>query len=207
MARPLYCSVDPELHRPEQRPLRWDLGYLGTYSDDRQPPLERLMLDPARKAPDMKFVVAGPLYPESIEWPDNCKRIAHLPPDRHRRFYASQRFTLNITRAAMIEAGYSPSVRLFEAAACGTPVISDHWDGLDTFFEVGSEILVSHSARQTLGFLRDVPEPDRLQIARRSRERVLRDHTADCRAEELVRHLQESAQEKSLATRTGQRTG
>jgi len=200
MARPLHCSVDPEVHYPQEEPIRWDMGYLGTYSDDRQPRLDQLMLEPARRAPDLRFVVAGPLYPESIAWPGNCDRVEHLAPAQHRGFYAAQRFTLNVTRDDMIRAGYSPSVRLFEAAACGTPVISDYWDGLNSFLEIGSEILVSHSPGETLEYLRDMPDEQRREIGRRSRQRIFREHTADCRAEQLVRYLREAAGAKKAVS-------
>lgn len=185
MARPLYCSFDPELYFPEAREPLWDLGYMGTYSDDRQPPLEQLMLETARRWAKGRFVVAGPQYPHSITWPANMERIEHLPPAEHRAFYNQQRFTLNITRADMIRAGYSPSVRLFEAAACATPIISDFWEGLDSFFRIGEEILVARSAEDTLRFLQEISETERQSIGRRSRERVLREHTAAHRAAEL----------------------
>jgi spore maturation protein CgeB len=192
MARPLYCSVDPLLYFPEKnRDLRWDLGYLGTYSDDRQPPLERLMLQAARVGRSLRFVVAGPQYPASVRWPWNVQRIEHLPPAQHRAFYNSQRFTLNITRAEMIRAGYSPSVRLFEAAACGTPIISDTWDGLDAFFEPGQEILISEDVEQTLQYLNELPEDERVAIGERARKRVLAEHTAAHRAIELERYARE----------------
>jgi spore maturation protein CgeB len=185
MARPLYCSVDPALYYPEPCPPRWDLGYLGTYSDDRQPPLDRLLLEPARRWPEGRFVVAGPQYPDGIAWPPNVQRIEHLPPAAHRGFYAAQRFTLNVTRAAMVAAGYSPSVRLFEAAACGTPIISDPWPGLDELFALGSEILIAASPEDTLRYLRDTPEAERQAIGARARARVLAAHTSAHRAAEL----------------------
>src|SRR5690606_36930284 len=127
----LYCAFDGERYKPDAdvHPTL-DLGYMGTYSDDRQPTLQRLLLDVARDWPQGRFAVAGPQYPDSIDWLPNVQRIQHLPPSRHREFYSSQRFTLNVTRADMIELGHSPSVRLFEAAACATPVISDDWPGL-----------------------------------------------------------------------------
>ncbi|MCC9166203.1 CgeB family protein [Pontibacter harenae] len=185
MARPLYCAFDPELYFPEETEMQWDLGYLGTYSDDRQPPLEKLMLDAARQWSAGKFVVAGPQYPESISWPANTQHIHHLPPAEHRKFYNSQRFTQNITRADMIRAGYSPSVRLFEAAACGTPIISDYWEGLDSFFKFDSEILVSYSAEDTLRYLREMSETERKAIGERARQKVLSAHTAAHRAQEV----------------------
>jgi spore maturation protein CgeB len=191
MARPLYCSFDPGLYFPEPAEPRWDLGYMGTYSADRQPPLERLMLEPSREWGGGRFVVAGPQYPESLAWPQNVQRVEHLPPTEHRRFYNQQRFTLNITRADMIRAGYSPSVRLFEAAACGIPIISDCWEGLDSFFEPGKEILLARSGQDTLRYLRELPDPECRAIGLHARERVLAAHTAAHRAAELEGYLME----------------
>lgn len=135
------------------------------------------------------MAVAGPQYPETIAWPENVERIEHLPPAVHRDFYNSQRFTLNITRSDMIAAGYSPSVRLFEAAACGVPIVSDHWAGLDTFFRIGEEILVAVNTEEVVSILRSMPEERRRTIGRNARERVLRENTAAHRAQELEGYL------------------
>jgi spore maturation protein CgeB len=185
VARPLYCSVDPELYFPEARAAEWDLGYMGTYSDDRQPPLDRLLLEPARRWRAGRFVAAGPQYPDTIRWPANVRRIEHLPPARHRAFYNAQRFTLNVTRADMVAAGYSPSVRLFEAAACGTPIVSDWWAGLDTLFEPGREVLIARTAEDTLRYVHELGEDERRAIGASARARVLAEHTAAHRAAEL----------------------
>jgi spore maturation protein CgeB len=192
MARPLYCSVDPDQYAPESADASWDLGYLGTYSDDRQPSLTQLMLEPARGLRDHRFVVAGPQYPDDISWPDNVERITHLAPREHRGFYNAQRYTLNITRQDMIRAGWSPSVRLFEAAACGTAIISDYWDGLEAFFEPGREILIARTARDTAEYLHDVPEEERRALGARARERVLARHTSEQRAVELETFTREA---------------
>lgn len=192
MARALYCSFDPELYYPESHNIQWDLGYLGTYSADRQPSLQKLMLDAAAKLPGNKFVVAGPQYSEEIKWPANVQYVNHLPPAAHRKFYNSQRFTLNITRADMITAGYSPSVRLFEAAACGTPIISDYWTGIDHFFKQGSEILISKSAEDTIGYLTNISEEKRREIGESGRKKVLQYHTAAHRARELEDYYYEA---------------
>ena len=192
MARPFYCSFDPELYFPEEQEKKWDLGYLGTYSTDRQPPLTKLMLRAAEDFKDGKFVVAGPQYPAEIEWPANVERIEHLPPSEHRKFYNSQRFTMNITREDMIGAGYSPSVRLFEAAACNTPIISDYWEGIESIFEPGKEILISKSEEETVGYLNNIGEAERQQIAASAREKVLAFHTAAHRAKELETYYYEA---------------
>lgn len=186
LARALYCSADPETHRPlPDAAPRWDLSYLGTYSDDRQPALDRLLCEPARLWPDGRFCVAGPQYPDAIAWPANVARTMHLAPDKHRRFYAESRWTLNVTRADMVRRGWSPSVRLFEAACCGVPVISDEWEGLDRLFRPGEEIVIAREPRDSLAALREIPEERRRAIAERARAKVLAAHTGDHRAIEL----------------------
>jgi spore maturation protein CgeB len=193
-ARALYCCVDPERHRPGlDGETRWDLGYLGTYSADRQPALDALLCEPARRWPDGRFAVAGPLYPAALRWPGNVERMEHVGPDAHPSFYGQQRFALNVTRADMVRLGYSPSVRLFEAASCGVPIISDWWPGLPTIFEPGREILVAHEADEVLRTLREMPEPERTRIAAAARARVLAAHTAEHRAAELERYIAEVA--------------
>jgi spore maturation protein CgeB len=191
-ARQLYCSVDASAYRPLDLPPRWDLSYLGTYSPDRQPTLERLLLEPARRAPELRFAVAGPQYPNDIAWPANVERIDHVPPAEHPAFYARSRFTLNVTRADMIRAGYSPSVRLFETGACGVPIISDRWDGIGTLLRPDEEIILADESDDVLRALLDMPEARRRDMGRALRERVLGEHTAAHRAAELEAHLREA---------------
>jgi spore maturation protein CgeB len=191
-AQPLYCSFDGLLYRPDaDADIAWDLGYMGTYSDDRQPTVERLLNGAAHMWGGGRFVVAGPQYPAHVRWAPNVERVEHLPPREHRRFYCSQRFTLNVTRAAMIEAGWSPSVRLFEAAACGTPIISDAWPGLETLFDPGAEILLPHTTRDVVELLVDLPDAERRAIGERARERVLREHSAAHRAAQLEQYVRQ----------------
>ncbi|WZL90584.1 glycosyltransferase [Salinimicrobium sp. 3283s] len=191
IARALYCSVDPDLYYPEDQPKDFKLGYLGTYSDDRQPTVEELLNKPAANFPSEKFVVAGPQYPENYEWSKNVERIDHLPPAEHRKFYNSQEFTLNVTREDMIKAGYSPSVRLFEAAACGVPIISDYWDGIHSIFEQGTEILIARSSGEVEEYFRNTSESKRKEIGENARQKVLKSHTARARAKELINYVKE----------------
>ena len=187
-ARVLYCSVDPELYHPEAVAQDCDLGYMGTYSDDRQPTLEALLLEPARRWSAGRFEVAGAQYPEGIAWPPNVRYTAHLPPAQHRAFYNRQRFTLNVTRADMIRAGWSPSVRIFEAAACGTPIVSDRWDGIESLLVPGEEIFLADTPEEVLALLRDLPDAERRAVGERARRRILSEHTAAHRAAELEGH-------------------
>lgn len=202
-ARALYCSVDPEAYPILEEEKRWDLSYLGTYSPDRQPTLERLLIEPARKAPHLRFAVAGPQYPAEIEWPENVERIDHVPPSDHPAFYARSRYTLNVTRGDMIRAGYSPSVRLFEAAACGTPIISDIWDGIETLLEPDREIFLAQHSDDVLEVLESWSDKRRSDLGVRARSRILGEHTAAHRAASLERDLFEAIhrqrQERPLA--------
>ena len=190
--RALYCAVDPDIHSPVKAAQKWTLGYIGTYSEDRQDLLERLLIEPARRLPAQRFVVAGAQYPDGIRWPANVDRIEHLPPAAHAEFYCSQRYTLNVTRADMAAAGFSPSVRLFEAAACGTPVISDPWPGIDTFLTPGKEILLAQAPETMVNLLTELPEGRRRRVAAAAQERVLRAHTARHRAIQLEQYYREA---------------
>lgn len=205
-ARALYCSVDPAGYFPEETPLRWDLGYLGTYSADRQPTVERLLLEVARKEPARSFAVAGAQYPADVAWPANVWHDIHLAPSLHRGFYCAQRWTLNVTRAAMIRAGWSPSVRLFEAGACGTPIISDRWPGLEDVLVPGREILVAETTADVQRILREVGEDERRAIAARARSRILGEHTAMHRAETLERLTREVLDKNARRVRPADRS-
>jgi spore maturation protein CgeB len=190
--QPLYCSVDPDEYFPSQMPDRWDLGYMGTYSSDRAAVFDRLLLQPARRWNDGRMIVAGPQYPSAMCWPQNVAHIDHIAPSRHREFYCSQRFTLNLTREPMKLAGYSPSVRLFEAASCGCAIISDRWDGLDTLFRLGEEVLIADSANHVLDYVQHMSEAERIEIGRRARARILAEHCADVRARQLETYVEQA---------------
>ena len=192
-ARALYCAVDETTCRPVKTALRWDLGYLGTYSPDRQPVLERLLLQPARTLSHLRFVVAGPQYPAAIVWPDNVERVEHLAPAQHAAFYGAQKFTLNLTRAAMVAAGWSPSVRLFEAASCGTPIISDRWAGLSDLLPEQAAVLVADHTADVLDALTNLSERARQGISATARSIVLDQHTGTARARALQHEVQSVA--------------
>jgi spore maturation protein CgeB len=183
---PLYGSVDPDAHRQVRAndSLRADLSYLGTYAADRQQRLEELFIEPARRRPQRKFVIGGSQYPADFPWTRNIYYVWHMPPPAHPEFYCSSTLTLNVTRAAMAEMGYCPSGRLFEAAACGAPILSDTWEGLDSFFEPGREILVARSTDEALDAL-DLPGGTLARVAEAARARTLAEHTAACRASQL----------------------
>jgi spore maturation protein CgeB len=205
-AYPLYCSVDPQAHYRKTKNSAYvcDLSYLGTYSEDRQPKLESLMFCPAKHKHHWSFLVAGALYPNSIDWPKNVRHLEHVPPAEHSSFYCSSRFTLNLTRDAMVRAGHSPSVRLFEAAACAATILSDSWPGIEKFFCPGSEILLPRDGEEIEDILQNLSEAESLRIGRAAQARILEKHTHHHRAQELERIIESVrsglAQELSFRT-------
>ena len=184
-----YCSVDASIYKPVpiREEFRCELSYLGTYAPDRQPGLMRLLNGAAEQMPASTLRVAGPQYPAEVAWAPNVQRTIHIPPGDHPAFYSSSRFTLNLTRADMIAAGYSPSVRLFEASACGTAILSDWWNGLDTLLTPGEEVLLPADADEVVAILRGLSEDQRTRLGRRARERILAEHTSQHRALEFER--------------------
>jgi spore maturation protein CgeB len=193
MVRPLYGCVDPDDYQrvaPVPK-FQSDLSYMGTYSADRQVKLDALLLEPSRRHPEKMFLLAGSLYPWNWEWPENVRRMEHVAPAEHSSFYSSSRLTLNITRGEMAANGWCPSGRFFEAAACGTPLITDSWEGLDSFFDLQSELRVVASAGEVEAALSS-PDNELQSMAARARQRTLDEHTGNVRARQLLQYIEEA---------------
>ena len=199
-ALPLYGHVDPAAHRPVPpvAMFRGDLSYLGTFAADRQAAVERLFVRPAARRPDRRFVLGGSSYPADFPWQPNIHFMDHVGPADHPAFFCSSRLTLNVTRRDMAAMGWCPSGRLFEAAACGAPIVSDDWDGLDRFFAPGEEILLAETADDVLAAL-DREDAELRRIADAARARVLAEHSSAVRAREFVRLIEHARRPASAA--------
>lgn len=189
----LHGSVDPEVHRPVPAAAAWSAAcsYLGTWSADRQDALELLFLEPARRVP-RPFVLGGSLYPPDVHWPPNVTRVEHVAPPEHPAFYCGSPITLNVTRSPMASSGFCPSGRLFEAAACGIPVLTDAWPGLETFFTPGDQILVARDTGDAVAAI-ELPRGELRAIGRRARDRALAEHSGTRRAAQLLALLEPGA--------------
>jgi spore maturation protein CgeB len=200
LARPLYGCVDPDIyHRLSPcDDFRCALSYVGTYAPDRQAKLDALFLEPSRRRPDLRFLLAGSLYPFDWTWPKNVRRCEHVAPAQHSSLYSSSRATLNVTRQEMAASGYCPSGRFFEAAACGTPILTDDWEGLDSFFDVQHELHVVRTPDDVLSLLSLAPG-ELQSAAERARCRALEEHTGERRAAEFLAHCEEAYQYKNSA--------
>ncbi|WP_109486657.1 CgeB family protein [Occallatibacter savannae] len=212
-AVPFYCSVDPELYRPKpvMRDFECALSYLGTHASDRQPKLMNLLNGTAELMPESRFIVAGAQYPKDTPWAKNVERITHLSPPDHPSFYCSSKFTLNLTRDEMVAAGYSPSVRLFEASACGAAIVSDYWKGLEHVLTPNQEVLLPKDAYEVAQIIRTMPDAERTRMGLNARERILSAHTAAHRAiefEQIVNRCSgTSARVKEAARKATKGTG
>ncbi|MGN6790744.1 MAG: CgeB family protein [Rhodanobacteraceae bacterium] len=189
-AHPLYGHVDPALHRPvaPSATYRSDLCWLGTWAADRQRALEALFVDAAAARPQARFTIAGAQYPIDFPWHDNIWFIRHLPPSEHAAFLCSSRLALNVTRDAMARAGWCPSGRLFETAACAVPIVSDDWPGLSEFYRPDGEILLARDTEDVLAAM-DLSDAELKCIGEAGRARTLTSHTSMHRACELLRLL------------------
>jgi spore maturation protein CgeB len=203
MVRPLYGCVDPDDYLRAQPSPEFvcDLSYMGTYSADRQEKLNELLLEPARRHPEKNFLLAGSLYPWEWQWPDNVRRIEHVSPGDHPRFYSSSRITLNLTRGDMAANGWCPSGRFFEAAACGTPLLTDVWEGQDSFFNPQRDLRVVRRAEDVEQAL---TEPDYVlqSMADSARERTLEEHTGAQRARQLIQYLEQAREHNQAKAET-----
>lgn len=206
LVRTLYGCVDPDVYfRAEPCPeFACDLSYMGTFASDRQTKVEKFFLEPARRHRERRFLLAGPLYPAHWRWPDNISKIDHISPHAHPRFYSSSRITLNITRGEMARNGWCPSGRFFEAAACGTPLVTDWWEGLDSFFDPDRDLCVATTTSDVEDALQSSDKELRMQ-ARNARERTLDEHTGNVRAAQLLRYLDEAQSISSVKLAGGGR--
>jgi spore maturation protein CgeB len=193
IVRPLYGCVDPDIYARVEPSAEFicDLSYMGTFAPDRQEKLGELFLEPARRHPSKRFLLAGPLYPADWQWPDNIRKMEHVAQQEHPRFYSSSRITLNITRGEMARNGWCPSGRFFEAAACGTPLITDAWEGLEDFFDLERDLRVVASAKDVEDALA-LPDGELRILAQQARERTLEEHTGQVRAAQLLQYLEEA---------------
>jgi spore maturation protein CgeB len=203
-AVPLYCSVETQKYRRMDihADFACEMSYMGTYAPDRQPKLDALLCQTAFAMKTQKFIVAGPQYPLNISWPANVLRIEHLEPKFHPHLYSSSRLVLNVTRRDMVMAGYSPSVRLFEAAACGATIVSDNWPGLDQFLTPGKEILLASSTSDAQRYLSDIDSSELWRIGNNARQRVLAEHSSEHRAAEFELHVASAVRSSAQVSAT-----
>jgi spore maturation protein CgeB len=183
---PLYYAVDPELIAPVKVQKDVDISFFGYGSEFREEWMEKLITIPSRKMPDVSFVVAGGGFRIDL---GNAKIMGDISFSQWRQLCCRSKINLNITRWSHTNVYASSTSRPFELAAFGSCIVSQPYNGIEEWFETGSEILIVNSAEEAITaykrLLRDGKR--RTEMGKRARERILRKHTYRQRAVEFLR--------------------
>ncbi len=183
---PVYNAVDPEEYHvvvPDPQ-LACDLLLMANRLPDREARIHDLFFAAARLAPDKRFILGGEGWAD-VDLPANVRYVGHVPTTQHNVMNCSAQFVLNVNRQAMVDYGYSPPTRVFEAAGCASCLITDAWKGVEMFLEPGHEVLVAASAEQIASYLYQISAVQAQAIGAAARQRVLAAHTYDQRATQL----------------------
>lgn len=197
---PIYNGVDPEVHHPVPKDfsLECDLVLMANRLPDRERRVEHLFLRAAELAPEMRFVLGGEGW-GSKQLPPNVRWIGHVGTEDHNRVNCSARMVLNLNRDSMASVGFSPPTRIFEAAGASVCLVTDTWQGIESFFEPGKEILVADSAEKIVLLLRQTTPEQITQIGSAMRLRALRDHTYAQRAAQVAEILTQATPRSAVA--------
>lgn len=183
---PVYNALDPETHHPvpADPELACDLAFVGNRLPDRERRVEQFFFRAAELAPELSFLLGGEGW-AGKRMPPNVRRIGHVGTGDHNRVNCSARIVLNINRESMADVGFSPPTRVFEAAGAGACLITDAWEGVETFFAPGNEILVARSADDIVHILRNIAPQRARAVGEAMRARALREHTYSLRARQV----------------------
>jgi spore maturation protein CgeB len=183
---PVYNALDPETHHPVEPDPRFeaDLGFLGNRLPDREARVERLFLRAAELLPTRRFLLGGSGW-EGKPLPPNVTSIGHVGTADHNAFNVTPLAVLNVTRDSMVENGWSPPTRVFEAAGAGACLITDAWRGIEEFLEPGTEVLVADDGPAVARHVELLSPELAADVGAAARARVLRDHTYAQRAAQV----------------------
>jgi glycosyltransferase involved in cell wall biosynthesis len=190
--QPLYYGVDPDLVAPIEIKKDIDVSFFGYGSDFREEWIDKLITIPSRKMPEVDFVVAGGSFRVDL---GNARMIGDLSYSQWRQFCCRSKINLNITRWSHTDVYASSTSRPFELAAFGSCIVSQPYNGIEEWFEIGKEMLVVNSAEEAIETYKHLlnDETKRQGIGKRARERVLKEHTFKHRARQLMTILKRLA--------------
>jgi spore maturation protein CgeB len=191
---PIYNALDPDTHFPTAPDDRFeaDLSLLANRLPDREARVQEFFVKAARMLPKSSFVLGGNGWaPNQV--PPNVKLVGHVYTADHNAFNASARLVLNVARDSMVSCGYSPATRVFEAAGAAACLITDAWEGVDTFLAPGAEILVANGGEDVARFVRDVTPESARAIGEAARKRIVAHHTYAHRAKDVEALLLQKA--------------
>ena len=180
---PIYNALDPDSHHPVEPEDRYraDLTFLGNRLPDRERRFDEFFLAVARKLLSRRFLLGGAGWGDKPS-PPNVIKLGHVATGSHNALNVSACGVLNLSRDSMAAVGFSPATRVFEAAGAGTCILTDAWDGIDTFFAPGKELLVVRDGIDVAEAICALTPERAGEVGRAALRRVLADHTYDRRA-------------------------
>jgi spore maturation protein CgeB len=180
---PVYNALDPQEHRPppNRSAPEWDLLFMGNRLPDREARVEEFFFAAARLCEGARFALGGEGWGNK-KLPANVTYLGHVPTARHNELNAASRLVMNIHRDSMVENGWSPATRMFEAAGSAACQVTDAWLGIEDFFAPGEEILVAEDAHAVARYVRETHVVTAHGIGEAARRRALRQHTYAQRA-------------------------
>jgi spore maturation protein CgeB len=178
----IYNAFDPDVHFPVAPDARFagDLSFLGNRLPDREARVDEFFLHAAQLAPDRRFLLGGSGWADKPK-PQNVTYVGHVYTADHNAFNCSARMVLNVSRESMARYGYSPATRVFEAAGAAACLVTDAWEGIESFLEPEKEILIAHSGDDVARLVRDLTSDRARIIGEAARQRVLTGHTYERR--------------------------
>lgn len=180
---PVYNGLDPEEHRPPsgEAETEWDLLFMGNRLPDREARVAEFFFRAAELSPDARFALGGEGWGDRA-MPANVTYLGHVPTARHNALNAASRLVLNVHRESMVENGWSPATRMFEAAGAAACQVTDAWEGIGDFFAPDREILVATDGADVARLVRETSVGRAREIGAGARARALTDHTYARRA-------------------------
>jgi spore maturation protein CgeB len=160
------------------------LALLANRLPDRERRVEQFFLAAAEQLPERQFMLGGSGWSDK-SMPNNVKYVGHVYTCDHNAFNCSARAVLNVNRNSMVSYGFSPPTRIFEAAGAGACLITDAWEGIETFLTPGREVLVAHDADEVVQHLSSLDQATATKIGDAAFQRVLAEHTYRHRALQL----------------------
>jgi spore maturation protein CgeB len=187
---PIYNALDPSTHHPTERQDRFvaDLSFLGNRLPDREARVDEFFFRPARQLSDKRFLLGGSGWGDKMR-PGNVDYVGHVSTEDHNAWNCGALAVLNISRASMARYGFSPATRVFEAAGAAACIITDEWEGIDTFFEPNREILVASNGADIAEILAELTSERALEVGLNAYRRVLSEHTYAQRADQFERAI------------------
>ncbi len=186
----VYNALDPETHHPvpPDPDYRCDLLFVGHRLPDREARVREFFLHAAELCPDQLFLLGGEGWGD-VALPSKVRYLGHVATALHNVLNCSARMVLNVNRQAMADYGFSPPTRVFEAAGAGACLVTDRWEGVDSFLTPGRELLVASSGEAVAALVTSLTPEDSRAIGDRAYRRMLAEHTYRHRGEQLQAFL------------------